>query len=131
MTKQTLRATAAILSFALFMTSSITANAAYKPKSMQVLAVAMQTKCKYPQVYSNYGLGDTANWVKVSPYLKGSTYYYGIKFVGKYSVVAVTMGAKSATLKISNNGERFLRYVSGCPTSMSISYRYVIEYGEG
>lgn len=120
-----------VASLLLVCTSSTTADATYKPGSKAVLTVAMIVKCKNPNVYSNYSLGWADNWVKVKPYLKGSTYYYGIKFEGRYSVVAVTMGTKSATLQISNNGERFLRYVSGCPSKMSISYNYVNNFSEG
>jgi hypothetical protein len=100
-----------------------------KPPAKYVVAVAMLTKCKNPDVYSNYSLGDIYNWKGVKPYLKKSTYYVGIMFSGMYSVVEVTYGPTTASLKIRNNGERFLRYVSGCPSNMKISYKYVKDFG--
>ena len=121
---------AALAASLLMCSSNSTAWAIPKPSARTVLTVALITKCNNPNVYRNYSIGDPTNWVKVSPYLKGTTHYYGIMFEGGYSVVAVTMGSTSATLKIISNGERLLRYVSGCPSTMKISYKYVWEYGD-
>jgi hypothetical protein len=127
MKSKTLTVIAMALAAGLVFTSSPAMAATPKPKD--VLVATLKTKCKTKVWNGTPDYVDKSQWSGVSPYMKGKTYYYtyvNVNGTGD-SIVSVTMGAKSATVKLVNKDAKyeFGKNRNNCPVSMTVTYSFV------
>ena len=127
MKSKTLAAIAMAMAAGLAFTSTPAIAATPKPKD--VLVATLKTKCKTKVWRGTPDYVYQDEWSGVSPYVKGKTYYYtyvNVNGTGD-SIISVTMGAKSATVKLVNKDAKyeFGKNRNNCPASMTVTYSFV------